>query len=88
MIVRNEQDFFSIKELSEKTNLKYKSVHVKLTRRKIKADFAVGRTLYYHYSAVDILKGKHLNHKMVYEKIYITNTYHIYESKMNYLTEL
>jgi len=84
MITTNDQNFYTIRELSEQTNLCYKSVSIKLKRRNISTDFVKDKKKYYHSSAIEILKGKLSTHKTIYEKIYITETYHIYESKMNY----
>jgi hypothetical protein len=84
MIITNDQNFYTIRELSELTDLCYKSVCIKLKRRNISADFIKDKKNYYHSSAVEILKGKLLTYKTIYEKIYIKETYHIYPSKMNY----
>ena len=84
MITKNGNCFYSIKELSEQTNLGYKSVSVKLKRRNISFDFIQDKKKYYHSSAIEILKGKLKTYKIVYEKIYITTTYNIYPSKINY----
>jgi hypothetical protein len=84
MITKNEENFYTLKELSEQTDLCYKSVCIKLKRRNISADFIKDKKNYYHSSAVEILKGKLLTYKTIYEKIYIKETYHIYPSKMNY----
>jgi hypothetical protein len=88
MITKNEQDFYNLKELSEKTNLSYKSVSIKLKRRLIDFDFIHDRKKHYHSSCIDMLNCKLKTYKTVYEKIYITTTYHIYPSKMNYINDL
>jgi arabinogalactan endo-1,4-beta-galactosidase len=84
MITTNEENFYTLNELSEQTNLCYKAVSVKLKRRNINFDFIKDKKKYYHSSAIEILKGKLKTYKTIYEKIYITETYHIYESKINY----
>ena len=84
MIIANGENFYTLDELSKLTNLCYKAVSVKLKRRNIPFDFIKDKKKYYHGSAIEILKGKLKTYKTIYEKIYIKETYHIYESKMNY----
>ena len=84
MIIANGEKFYTLDELSKLTNLTYKAVSVKLKRRNIPFDFIKDKKKYYHGSAIEILKGKLKTYKTIYEKIYIKETYHIYESKMNY----
>lgn len=86
MEIYNNETHFTLKELSEQTGLSYKAVGIKLKRRGIATVFIKDKKKYYHNSVVKTLKGKLKTYKTVYEKIYITKTFHIYESKMNYET--
>ena len=52
MITINEENFYTLKELSEQTNLSYKSVSVKLKRRNIPFDFIKDKKYYYHSSCL------------------------------------
>ena len=88
MIVHNNETHYNLKELSELTGLTYKAVSIKLKRRNIATVFIKDKKKYYHNSVIKILKGKLKTYKTVYEKIYIKETYHIYESKMNYIQDL
>lgn len=88
MEIYNNETHFNLKELSEQTGLTYKTVSIKLKRRNIATVFIKDKKKYYHNSVIKILKGKLKNYKIVYEKIYIETTYHIYESKMNYIDVL
>jgi hypothetical protein len=84
MIIRRGIKFYDLEELSKLSGISYKAVHIKLKRRNIKADFKIDRKSYFHESAVKILKEKLKNYKTIYEKIYITQTFFIKESKLNY----
>ena len=88
MEIYNNETHFNLKELSEQTGLTYKAVSIKLKRRNIATVFIKDKKKYYHNSVIKILKGKLKTYKTIYEKIYIKETYHIFESKMNHLNEL
>ena len=88
MELYNNETHYDLQELSQLTGLTYKAVSIKLKRRNIATVFVKDKKKYYHNSAIKTLKGKLKNYKTVYEKIYITQTYHIYESKMNYISDL
>lgn len=88
MELYNNETHYDLQELSQLTGLTYKSVSIKLKRRNIATVFVKDKKKYYHNSVIKTLKGKLKNYKTVYEKIYITQTYHIYESKMNYISDL
>ena len=88
MELYNNETHYDLQELSQLTGLTYKSVSIKLKRRNIATVFVKDKKKYYHNSVIKILKEKLKTYKIFYEKIYTTETYHIYESKMNYLNEL
>ena len=88
MELYNNETHYDLQELSQLTGLTYKAVSIKLKRRNIATVFVKDKKKYYHNSVIKILKGKLKTYKTVYEKIYITETYHIYESKMNYISDL
>ena len=87
MELYNNETHYDLQELSQLTGLTYKAVSIKLKRRNIATVFVKDKKKYYHNSVIKTLKEKLKTYKTVYEKIYITQTYHIYESKMNYETE-
>ena len=88
MELYNNETHYDLQELSQLTGLTYKAVSIKLKRRNIATVFVKDKKKYYHNSVIKTLKGKLKNYKTVYENIYITQTYHIYESKINYISDL